>query len=191
MAQTTERIVAIGTSTGGTQALEVVLTALPRVAPGIVVVQHMPEKFTEAFATRLNSVCAIEVREAKNNDRVIPGLALIAPGGKHTLLKRSGAYYFVEVVDGPPVSRHRPSVDVLFRSTAKAAGRNALGIIMTGMGDDGAVGLKEMFDAGARTLAQDEASCVVYGMPKEAVKRGAVQRSVALTAIAAEICREH
>lgn len=190
MAQTTERIVAIGTSTGGTQALEVVLTALPRVAPGIVVVQHMPEKFTEAFATRLNSVCAIEVREAKNNDRVIPGLALIAPGGKHTLLKRSGAYYFVEVVDGPPVSRHRPSVDVLFRSTAKAAGRNALGIIMTGMGDDGAAGLKEMFDAGARTLAQDEASCVVYGMPKEAVKRGAVQRSVPLTAIVAEICRE-
>jgi len=191
MAQTTERIVAIGTSTGGTQALEVVLTALPRVAPGIVVVQHMPEKFTEAFATRLNSVCAIEVREAKHNDRVIPGLALIAPGGKHTLLKRSGAYYFVEVVDGPPVSRHRPSVDVLFRSTAKAAGRNALGIIMTGMGDDGAAGLKEMFDVGARTLAQDEASCVVYGMPKEAVKRGAVQRSVPLSLIAAEICREH
>ena len=191
MAQTTERIVAIGTSTGGTQALEVVLTALPRVAPGIVVVQHMPEKFTEAFATRLNSVCAIEVREAKHNDRVIPGLALIAPGGKHTLLKRSGAYYFVEVVDGPPVSRHRPSVDVLFRSTAKAAGRNALGVIMTGMGDDGAAGLKEMFDVGARTLAQDEASCVVYGMPKEAVKRGAVQRSVPLSLIAAEICREH
>lgn len=191
MAQTTERIVAIGTSTGGTQALEVVLTALPRVAPGIVVVQHMPEKFTEAFATRLNSVCAIEVREAKHNDRVIPGLALIAPGGKHTLLKRSGAYYFVEVVDGPPVSRHRPSVDVLFRSTAKAAGRNALGIIMTGMGDDGAAGLKEMFDVGARTLAQDEASCVVYGMPKEAVKRGAVQRSVPMSLIAAEICREH
>ena len=190
MAQTTERIVAIGTSTGGTQALEVVLTALPRVAPGIVVVQHMPEKFTEAFAQRLNSVCAIEVREAKHNDRVIPGLALIAPGGKHTLLKRSGAYYFVEVVDGPPVSRHRPSVDVLFRSAAKAAGRNALGIIMTGMGDDGAAGLKEMFDAGARTLAQDEASCVVYGMPKEAVKRGAVQRSVPLTTIATEICRD-
>ena len=191
MAQTTERIVAIGTSTGGTQALEQVLTALPRVAPGIVVVQHMPEKFTEAFAQRLNSVCAIEVREAKHNDRVIPGLALIAPGGKHTLLKRSGAYYFVEVVDGPPVSRHRPSVDVLFRSAAKAAGRNALGIIMTGMGDDGAAGLKEMLDAGARTLAQDEASCVVYGMPKEAVKRGAVQRSVPLSLVAAEICREH
>ena len=191
MAQTTERIVAIGTSTGGTQALEQVLTALPRVAPGIVVVQHMPEKFTEAFAQRLNSVCAIEVREAKHNDRVIPGLALIAPGGKHTLLKRSGAYYFVEVVDGPPVSRHRPSVDVLFRSAAKAAGRNALGIIMTGMGDDGAAGLKEMLDAGARTLAQDEASCIVYGMPKEAVKRGAVQRSVPLSLVAAEICREH
>jgi two-component system chemotaxis response regulator CheB len=190
MAQTTERIVAIGTSTGGTQALEAVLTALPRVAPGIVVVQHMPEKFTEAFAMRLNKICAIEVREAKANDRVIPGLCLIAPGGRHTLLKRSGAYYFVDVVDGPAVSRHKPSVDVLFRSAAKAAGRNALGIIMTGMGDDGAQGLKEMFDAGAQTLAQDEASCVVYGMPKEAVKRGAVSRSVPLSGIAAEICRE-
>jgi two-component system chemotaxis response regulator CheB len=191
MAQTTDRVVAIGTSTGGTQALEEVLTSLPRVSPGIVVVQHMPEKFTEAFAQRLNSGCAIEVREAKHNDRVIPGLALIAPGGNPPLLKRSGAYYFVEVVDGPPVSRHRPSVDVLFRSAAKAAGRNALGIIMTGMGDDGAAGLKEMLDAGARTLAQDEASCVVYGMPKEAVKRGAVQRSVPLSLVAAEICREH
>ena len=190
MVQTTERIVAIGTSTGGTQALETVLTMLPRVAPGLVIVQHMPEKFTAAFATRLNSVCAIEVREACHNDRVIPGLALIAPGGRHLVLKRSGAYYHVDIVDGPPVSRHRPSVDVLFRSTAKAAGRNALGIIMTGMGDDGAAGLKEMLDAGARTVAQDEATCVVYGMPKEAVKRGAVQRSVPLSAIAGEICRD-
>ena len=191
MAETTERIVAIGTSTGGTQALEAVLTALPRVSPGIVIVQHMPEKFTAAFAARLNSISALEVREAQHNDRVMPGRALIAPGGKHMLLKRSGAYYHVDIVDGPLVSRHRPSVDVLFRSAAKVAGRNALGIIMTGMGDDGAAGLKEMRDAGAHTLAQDEASCVVYGMPKEAVKRGAVERSVPLTEIATEITRRH
>jgi two-component system chemotaxis response regulator CheB len=191
MAETTERIVAIGTSTGGTQALEAVLTALPRVSPGIVIVQHMPEKFTAAFAARLDSISQLEVREARANDRVIPGRALIAPGGKHMLLKRSGAYYHVDVIDGPLVSRHRPSVDVLFRSVAKAAGRNALGIIMTGMGDDGAAGLKEMRDAGAHTLAQDEASCVVYGMPKEAVKRGAVERSVSLAEIAPEIARRH
>ena len=180
MAQTTERIVAIGTSTGGTQALEAVLTALPRVCPGIVIVQHMPEKFTALFAERLNGLCQIEVREAKNNDRVIPGLALIAPGGKHMLLKRSGAYYHVEVVDGPLVNRHRPSVDVLFRSVAKFAGKNATGIIMTGMGDDGARGLKEMLDAGAPTVAQDEATCVVFGMPKEAIKLGAVKKVVPL-----------
>lgn len=180
MAQTTERIVAIGTSTGGTQALEAVLTALPRVCPGIVIVQHMPEKFTALFASRLNGLCQIEVREAKNNDRVIPGLALIAPGGKHMLLKRSGAYYHVEVVDGPLVNRHRPSVDVLFRSVAKFAGKNATGIIMTGMGDDGARGLKEMLDAGAPTVAQDEATCVVFGMPKEAIKLGAAKKVVPL-----------
>ncbi|MFT6429087.1 MAG: two-component system chemotaxis response regulator CheB [Halopseudomonas sp.] len=180
MAQTTERIVAIGTSTGGTQALELVLTALPRVSPGIVIVQHMPEKFTASFAARLNGLAQIEVREAKNNDRVIPGLALIAPGGKHMLLKRSGAYYHVEVVDGPLVNRHRPSVDVLFRSVAQFAGKNAAGIIMTGMGDDGARGLKEMRTAGARTFAQDEASCVVFGMPKEAIKLGGVDQVIAL-----------
>ncbi|MBL0038905.1 MAG: chemotaxis response regulator protein-glutamate methylesterase [Nitrosomonadales bacterium] len=180
MAQTTERIVAIGTSTGGTQALEVVLTALPRVCPGIVIVQHMPEKFTALFASRLNGLCQIEVREAKNNDRVMPGLALIAPGGKHMLLKRSGAYYHVEVVEGPLVNRHRPSVDVLFRSVAKFAGKNATGIIMTGMGDDGARGLKEMLDAGAPTVAQDEATCVVFGMPKEAIKMGAAKKIVPL-----------
>ncbi len=180
MAQTTERIVAIGTSTGGTQALEIVLTALPRVCPGIVIVQHMPEKFTALFASRLNGLCQIEVREAKNNDRVMPGLALIAPGGKHMLLKRSGAYYHVEVVDGPLVNRHRPSVDVLFRSVAKFAGKNATGIIMTGMGDDGARGLKEMLDAGAPTVAQDEATCVVFGMPKEAIKMGAAKKVVPL-----------
>ncbi len=183
MAQTTERIVAIGTSTGGTQALEVVLTALPRVCPGIVIVQHMPEKFTASFAARLNGLSQIEVREAKNNDRVIPGCALIAPGGKHMLLKRSGAYYHVEVVEGPLVNRHRPSVDVLFRSVAKFAGKNATGIIMTGMGDDGARGLKEMFDAGSATVAQDEASCVVFGMPKEAIKLGGAKRIMPLTEI--------
>ncbi|MBA1428340.1 protein-glutamate methylesterase/protein-glutamine glutaminase [Pseudomonas orientalis] len=180
MAHTTERIVAIGTSTGGTQALEAVLTALPRVCPGMVIVQHMPEKFTASFAERLNSVCEIEVREARNNDRILPGLALIAPGGKHLMVTRSGAYYHAQVIDGPLVNRHRPSVDVLFRSVAKFAGRNATGIIMTGMGDDGARGLKEMLDAGAATVAQDEASCVVFGMPKEAIKLNAAQRIMAL-----------
>lgn len=184
MAQTTERVVAIGTSTGGTQALEQILVALPRVAAGIVIVQHMPEKFTASFAQRLNDLCAMEVREAKNGDRVMPGLALIAPGGRHMALARSGAQYHVEVIDGPLVNRHRPSVDVLFRSVARCAGRNAVGVIMTGMGDDGARGLKEMHDAGAYTLAQDEATCVVYGMPKEAVRIGAVDRSVPLTGIA-------
>jgi two-component system chemotaxis response regulator CheB len=189
MARTTERIVAIGTSTGGTQALEKVLIALPRVSPGIVVVQHMPEKFTASFAERLNGLCAMEVREARHNDRLIPGLALIAPGGKHMLIKRSGAYYHVEVIDGPVVNRHCPSVDVLFRSVAKYAGKNALGIIMTGMGDDGARGLKEMHDAGAPTIAEDESSCVVFGMPKEAIKFGGVDKSVALGFIAGEITR--
>lgn len=180
MAHTTERIIAMGTSTGGTQALEIVLTALPRVCPGMLIVQHMPEKFTASFAERLNKLSQIEVREARSNDRVIPGLALIAPGGKHMLLKRSGAYYHVEVVDGPLVNRHRPSVDVLFRSVAKFAGKNAAGIIMTGMGDDGARGLKELHEAGARTYAQDEASCVVFGMPKEAIKLGGVDQVIAL-----------
>jgi two-component system chemotaxis response regulator CheB len=189
MAETTDRVVAIGTSTGGTQALEAVLTALPRVCPGIVIVQHMPEKFTEAFANRLNGLCRLEVREAKGGDRVMPGLVLIAPGGRHMLLKRSGAQYHVDVVNGPLVSRHRPSVDVLFRSVAKCAGKNALGIIMTGMGDDGAHGLKELHDMGARTLAQDEATCVVYGMPKEAVKLGAVDRELPLGEIYLEIIR--
>jgi two-component system chemotaxis response regulator CheB len=187
MAQTTERVVAIGTSTGGTQALEQVLVRLPRVCPGLVIVQHMPEKFTASFADRLNTLCAIEVREARNNDRVLPGLALIAPGGKHMVLKRSGAFYQVQVLDGPHVNRHRPSVDVLFRSVARYAGRNATGIIMTGMGDDGARGLKEMFDAGAETFAQDEASCVVYGMPREAVKLGGVGQVVSLDDIALRV----
>ena len=187
MTQTTERVVAIGTSTGGTQALEEVLTALPRVCPGIVIVQHMPEKFTAAFASRLDSVCRIAVKEAEHNDRVLPGRALIAPGGKHMVLRRSGAQYHVDVVDGPLVNRHRPSVDVLFRSVAKCAGANALGIIMTGMGDDGAAGLLEMHNAGARTVAQDEESCVVFGMPKEAIKRGGVDKTVTLSAIWREI----
>ncbi len=192
MTRTTERIVALGTSTGGTQALECVLTALPQVCPGIVIVQHMPEQFTAAFAARLDSLCRIEVREARHGDRVIPGLArlaLIAPGGRHMLLKRSGAQYVVEIVDGPPVSRHKPSVDVLFRSVARAAGANATGIIMTGMGDDGARGLREMYDAGAYTLGQDEASCVVYGMPKEARKLDAVHREIPLDHIPASILK--
>ncbi|EXJ14943.1 protein-glutamate methylesterase/protein-glutamine glutaminase [Imhoffiella purpurea] len=187
MHQTTEKIVAVGTSTGGTQALEVLLTALPRTAPGLVVVQHMPEQFTTAFAKRLDGLCQMEVREAQNGDRVIQGRALIAPGGRHMVLKRSGAQYQVSIMDGPPVSRHKPSVDVLFRSTARSAGRNALGVIMTGMGDDGARGLKEMRDAGAMSVAQDEATCVVYGMPKEAVKLGAVERSMPLGDIAGTI----
>lgn len=187
MAQTTERLVAIGTSTGGTQALESILVTLPRVCPGIVIVQHMPEKFTASFAERLNQLSHIEVREAKNNDRVMPGLALIAPGGKHMSLKRSGAFYHVEVVDGPLINRHRPSVDVLFRSVAKFAGRNAIGIIMTGMGDDGARGLLEMRNAGARTVAQDEASCVVFGMPKEAIQLGAAKEVLPLNRMASVI----
>ncbi|WP_035059354.1 protein-glutamate methylesterase/protein-glutamine glutaminase [Andreprevotia chitinilytica] len=186
---TTEKIVALGTSTGGTQALEVVLTALPRNSPGIVIVQHMPEKFTKSFADRLDSLCEIEVREAQNNDRIVSGRALIAPGGKHMVVKRSGAQYYVDVVDGPLVSRHRPSVDVLFRSVAKAAGKNAVGIIMTGMGDDGARGLKELHNTGALTYAQDEASCVVFGMPKEAIDLGGVNDVVSLEKIAGVIER--
>ncbi|MDN0076999.1 chemotaxis response regulator protein-glutamate methylesterase [Crenobacter sp. SG2303] len=184
MVSTTERIVAIGTSTGGTQALEAVLTRLPAVCPGMVIVQHMPERFTAMFAERLNGLCQVEVREARHGDRVIPGRALIAPGGKHMLLTRNGAQYTVEVIDGPLVNRHRPSVDVLFRSCAKFAGRNALGVIMTGMGDDGARGLKEMKEAGARTIAEDESTCVVFGMPKEAIALGGVGEVVPLDRIA-------
>lgn len=189
MARTTQRVVALGTSTGGTQALEYVLSSLPRVSPGLVIVQHMPERFTAAFAERLNGMCQIEVREARDGDRVLPGRALIAPGGRHMLLKRSGAQYQVEVVDGPPVSRHKPSVDVLFRSTARAAGSNATGIIMTGMGDDGARGLREMLEAGAQTYGQDEASCIVYGMPREARKLEAVSREISLQQIPDYILR--
>lgn len=187
MVRTTEQIVAIGTSTGGTQALERVLGALPAVTPGIVIVQHMPERFTAMFADRLNSLSDMEVREARHGDRVIPGRALIAPGGKHMALTRNGAQYAVEIIDGPLVNRHRPSVDVLFRSCAKFAGRNALGVIMTGMGDDGARGLKEMHDAGAATIAEDESTCVVFGMPREAIKLGAADRVLPLDAIPSAI----
>lgn len=178
--QTTDRLVALGTSTGGTQALELVLGSLPANAPGIVVVQHMPEKFTAAFADRLNQISAIEVREARTGDRIVDGLALIAPGGLHLQVHRNGAHYSVEVVDAPPVNRHKPSVDVLFRSVAQAAGRNALGVIMTGMGDDGARGLLAMREAGACTLAQNAESCVVFGMPKEAIRMGAAQHIASL-----------
>ncbi|MCC5863367.1 MAG: chemotaxis response regulator protein-glutamate methylesterase, partial [Gammaproteobacteria bacterium] len=180
-------VIAIGTSTGGTQALERVLSELPRIVPGIVVVQHMPEKFTASFARRLDGVCEVEVREAVHGDRVLPGRVLIAPGGRHMRVCRSGALYQVEVLDGPPVNRHKPSVDVLFRSVARYAGSNALGIIMTGMGDDGARGLLEMHDQGARTVAQDEASCVVFGMPREAIRMNAVDVVLPLERIAGEI----
>jgi len=180
MVETTDRIVAIGTSTGGTQALELLLAKLPVTSPGIVVVQHMPEHFTQAFASRLDSVCEIRVKQAEDGERVLPGQALIAPGGRHLQVRRQGAYYHAVVKDGPPVSRHRPSVNVLFGSVAQAAGRNAIGIIMTGMGDDGARGLLEMHQAGAVTFAQDEASCVVFGMPKEAIKLGAADEVLPL-----------
>ncbi len=186
---TTQKLVAIGTSTGGTQALEKIFTALPAVCPGIVVVQHMPEKFTAMFAQRLNGLCQIEVREAETGDRVLPGLALIAPGGKHMTIKKNGAYYTVQVMDGPPVNRHKPSVDVLFRSVASSAGKNAAGFILTGMGDDGARGLQAMRKAGSYTVAQDEASCVVFGMPKEAIAMDAVDRVIPLSQVANEIIR--
>jgi two-component system chemotaxis response regulator CheB len=184
MARTTDMVIAVGASTGGNEALRLFLEAMPLDCPPIVIVQHMPEAFTAAFARRLDSICGIAVSEARDGDRLLRGHALIAPGNRHTLLKRSGATYAVEVRDGPPVSRHRPSVDVLFRSVARFAGRNAVGIIMTGMGDDGARGLMEMRQAGARTLGQDEASCVVYGMPREAMRLGAVEEEMPLPKLA-------
>jgi two-component system chemotaxis response regulator CheB len=184
---TTDKVVAIGTSTGGTEALRVLLMALPLDAPGFVVVQHMPEVFTANFAERLNQLCAVDVREAKDGDRVRPGLVLIAPGNRHTMINRNGAQYMVRVVDGPLVARHRPSVDVLFRSVAQAAGANAVGVIMTGMGDDGADGLLEMKKAGGSTIAQDEATSVVFGMPKVAIDRGAVDEVLPLQRIAQAI----
>lgn len=182
--QATEKIVAIGTSTGGTLALEEILPKLSREhSPGIVIVQHMPEKFTEAFAKRLNSICQIEVKEAKDGDRIVRGLALIAPGNHHMSVIRSGARYMVSLSDGPLVNRHRPSVDVLFRSVAKDVGKNARGIILTGMGDDGASGLLDMKKNGAETFAQDEESSVVFGMPKEAIRRGAASKVLPLSDI--------
>jgi len=184
MAETTEKVVVIGASTGGTEALKTVLESLPADTPGIVIVQHMPELFTRAFANRLDGLCNITVKEAETNDTVIRGRALIAPGNHHLLLKRSGARYFVEVKDGPLVCRHRPSVDVLFRSAARYAGQNAVGIILTGMGDDGARGLLEMKQAGARTIAQDEATCNVFGMPKEAIKLNGVDKVLPLSSVA-------
>jgi two-component system chemotaxis response regulator CheB len=174
LTQTTHKIIAMGASTGGTEALKVVLTQMPPTSPGIVIVQHMPPKFTQAFAERLNSLCQLTVKEAQNGDAVIPGVALIAPGNYHMVLKRSGARYYVEIKDGPLVCYQRPSVDVLFHSVARYAGPNAIGVIMTGMGRDGASGLLEMKKAGAKTIAQDEETCVVFGMPKEAIKLGAV-----------------
>jgi len=189
MVQTTEKVVVVGASTGGTEALRVFLEALPLDAPGIVIVQHMPENFTAAFARRLDTLCKVTVKEASDNDSVIRGQALIAPGNRHTLLKRSGARYYVEVKDGPLVSRHRPSVDVLFRSAARYAGKNAVGVIMTGMGDDGARGMLEMKEAGAFNIAQDEASCVVFGMPNEAIKRGSVDKVLSLENIRDEVVR--
>jgi two-component system chemotaxis response regulator CheB len=177
-------LIAVGASTGGTEALRVFLTAMPTDCPAIAIVQHMPEVFTRAFADRLNKECAIEVEEARDGDRLQPGLALIAPGNRHMLVNRAAENLVVQVIEGPLVSRHRPSVDVLFRSVAASAGSKAVGIIMTGMGDDGAQGLHEMKEAGAATIAQDEASCIVFGMPKEAISRGAVSFVVPLDQIA-------
>ncbi|HLK56848.1 MAG TPA: chemotaxis response regulator protein-glutamate methylesterase [Chthonomonadaceae bacterium] len=183
----THQLIAIGASTGGTEAIREVLTALPAATPGIVIVQHMPPGFTASFAHRLDSLCAIRVKEAQDGDRVLPGHALLAPGNYHMSLTRSGAEYVVRIGSGPPVNRHRPSVDVLFDSCAEQAGRNAVATILTGMGDDGARGLRKMRDAGARTIAQDEASCVVFGMPKEAIARGGAEFVLPLQRIAKEL----
>jgi two-component system chemotaxis response regulator CheB len=187
MLRTTNAVVAVGASTGGTQALQSLLTALPSNAPGMIIVQHMPEHFTRSFADRLNSLCAVQVKEAEHGDTVSPGRVLIAPGNFHMSLERSGAVYQVRIESGQLISRHRPSVDVLFRSTAKYAGRNAVGVILTGMGNDGAEGMAEMRAAGAATIAQDEATCVVFGMPKEAIAKGAVEHVLPLGEIPAKI----
>jgi len=184
LAATTNKIIAIGASTGGTEAIKRVLTRMPPNAPGIVVVQHMPARFTASFAERLNELCQIRVKEAQNGDTVTNGLALIAPGNFHMLLKRSGAQYYVEVKNGPLVHYQRPAVDILFKTVARYAGSNAIGIILTGMGKDGAQGMQEMKAAGAINIAQDEASCVVYGMPKEALKAGAVDYVEDINAVA-------
>ncbi|HEX9079498.1 MAG TPA: chemotaxis response regulator protein-glutamate methylesterase [Desulfuromonadaceae bacterium] len=188
--KTADKVVVVGASTGGTEALSSFLQAMPADAPGIVIVQHMPEHFTGAFAARLDNICRVAVKEAENDDAVLKGRALIAPGNLHILLKRAGGRYFVEVKDGPLVSRHRPSVDVLFRSAAQNAGGNAVGVIMTGMGDDGARGMLELKEAGACTIAQDEETCVVFGMPKKAIELHAVDRVLPLDAIPAAVLRE-
>ncbi|MCA9272152.1 MAG: chemotaxis response regulator protein-glutamate methylesterase [Phycisphaerales bacterium] len=185
--ETTHKVIAIGTSTGGTEALRTVLSVLPKQTPGIIMTQHMPEGFTASFAARLNELCEIEVREAKDGDSVLTGLALLAPGNKHLHLARDGARYIVRVTDGPRVCRHKPSVEVLFESTAEHAGRNAMGIIMTGMGNDGAQGLRTMRDAGAYTVAQDKDSCVVFGMPREAIEKGGAITVCPLTEIPNQI----
>ena len=190
MIKTTEKVVVVGASTGGTEALRTFLEAFPLDSPGIVIVQHMPENFTKAFAKRLDGLCKITVKEAEDGDTVIRGRALIAPGNKHMLLKRSGARYFVEIKDGPLVSRHRPSVDVLFRSAARYAGKNCVGVIMTGMGDDGAKGMLEMKETGAYNIAQDEKSCVVFGMPNEAIKLGGVDKILPLDLISNHVLLE-
>lgn len=189
MTQTTEKVVVVGASTGGTEALRIFLEALPLDSPGVMIVQHMPEHFTASFAQRLNTLCQVSIKEAKNNDTVLRGRVLIAPGNRHVLLKRSGSRYYAEIKDGPLVNRHRPSVDVLFRSAARYAGKNAVGVIMIGMGDDGARGMLEMKEAGAFTIAQDEATSVVFGMPHEAIKREAVDRVLPLRNIAGVVLK--
>jgi two-component system chemotaxis response regulator CheB len=186
---TTEKIILLGASTGGTEALKAFLVDMPPDCPGILITQHMPETFTKTFAKRLDSLCMIAVKEAEHGERILPGHAYLAPGNRHLLLKKSGANYMTELSDGPPVSRHRPSVDVLFRSAANCAGKNAVGIIMTGMGDDGAAGMLEMYQSGAYTLAQDEQSCVVFGMPKEAIARGGVNEIAPLHDLSRRLCQ--
>ncbi|MFH0976635.1 MAG: chemotaxis response regulator protein-glutamate methylesterase [Spirochaetota bacterium] len=190
MIRTTEKVVVVGASTGGTEALRELLEGMPPDSPAMAIVQHMPENFTRAFANRLNDICEIEVKEAADGDTMIRGRALIAPGNKHLLIQRSGARYYVNIKEGPLVCRHRPSVDVLFRSAAEFAGANTVGVIMTGMGDDGARGMLEMKNAGAFTIAQDEKSCIVFGMPNEAIKRNAVDKVLPLKSIAGEIIKE-
>jgi len=185
--ESTDKVMAIGASTGGVQALHEVLAGLPRTIPGVVIVQHMPPGFTKIFAESLDRVCQLEVREAKNGDRVLPGSALIAPGGSHMSITRSGGFYKVSVASGPPVNGHCPSVEVLMRSVARHAGANAVGVMLTGMGGDGSDGLRAMRDAGARTIAQDKASCVVFGMPKVAWEKGGVEKMLPLDEISGGI----
>jgi two-component system, chemotaxis family, protein-glutamate methylesterase/glutaminase len=186
---TTDKIVAVAASTGGTEAIRTLLQAMPPDAPALVIVQHMPAVFTAAFAKRLHEVCRIEVKEAAAGDKVTAGRALIAPGSRHTLVRKSGAHYVIEISDEPPVSHHRPSADLLFRSVAQAAGPNAIGVVLTGMGDDGSAGLLEMRKSGAGTFAQDEASCVVFGMPRKAIERGAVQEVTSINTMADAVLR--